>query len=58
LITWFVILMLDGSGGKILPPMMGAITVIMVGWVTVPLPALAGGALGFWFASRDRARGL
>jgi hypothetical protein len=58
---WFVILMLDGSGWKdllILPPMMGAITAIMVGWVTVPLPALAGGALGFWFARRDRSLGM
>jgi hypothetical protein len=58
---WFVILLLDGSGWKdllILPPLMGAFTLIIVGWVTVPLPALAGGALGFWFARRDRSLGL
>jgi hypothetical protein len=54
---WFVILLRDGSGWKdllILPPMVGAFTVIIVGWVTVPLPALAGGALGYWFARRSR----
>jgi hypothetical protein len=55
---WFLILLFDGSGWKdllVLPLLTGSFTLIIVGWVTVPLPALAGFALGRWYGAFNRS---